>query len=128
QLAQAFQAQSIPMVAALLGGRPLTLFSGAIPEDQVRQVVEQLLVAAEQNGITGTVPAGDAPEPEEESAAPLPPHHAEALAALDAGDLATAKEEYGKALAQNPGDDEASVGLSRIKLLERLAGKDPDSV
>src|SRR6478609_6704798 len=40
QLSQAFQAQSIPTVAAIVGGRPVQLFVGAIPEQEVRQVFD----------------------------------------------------------------------------------------
>src|SRR5690606_5995226 len=87
QLQQAFRAQSIPMVVALLQGQPVPMFTGAVPEEQVRQVFDQLLQLAAQNGVTGTVQpdaAEDVPaEPEEQ---PLPPLHAEAYAAIEAGD------------------------------------------
>ena len=43
QLAQAFRAQSIPLVVALVGGQPVPLFTGAVPEEQVREVFAQLL-------------------------------------------------------------------------------------
>ncbi len=54
QLVQAFQAQSAPAVAGIVSGRPVQLFTGALPEDQVRDVVAQLLELAAQNGVTGT--------------------------------------------------------------------------
>jgi len=38
QLAQGFRAQSIPMVVALVAGQPVPLFTGAVPEEQVREV------------------------------------------------------------------------------------------
>ena len=53
QIAQAFQAQSVPTVVAVLAGQPLPLFQGAYPRDQVRAVLDQVLAAAEANGITG---------------------------------------------------------------------------
>src|SRR5690606_15720396 len=56
-LAQAFQAQSIPTVVALVAGRPVPLFQGAVPEQQVREVFQQLLQLAAQNGVTGTATA-----------------------------------------------------------------------
>ncbi|WP_105566430.1 tetratricopeptide repeat protein [Microbacterium halophytorum] len=125
QLQRAFQAQSIPMVVALLAGQPAPLFNGAIPEEQVRQVLDQLLQIAAQNGITGTVEAGDAPEadaePEEK---PLPPLHAEAFAAIEAGDYARAAEAYEKALKENPRDDEAQAGLGQVRLLGRVQDVD----
>src|ERR1700733_12460742 len=37
RLAQAFQAQSIPMVVAIIGGQIVDAFSGAMPEAQVKQ-------------------------------------------------------------------------------------------
>ncbi len=46
QISQAFRAQSIPMVVALLAGQPVPLFTGAVPEQQVRDVFAQLLQLA----------------------------------------------------------------------------------
>jgi putative thioredoxin len=43
QLQQAFRAQSIPMVVALVAGQPVPMFTGAVPEQQVREVFAQLL-------------------------------------------------------------------------------------
>ena len=132
QLAQAFQAQSIPTVAALVGGRPIALFVGALPEDQVLEVFEQLLILAEQNGVTQVVAvdaadsdpaqAGPAGEPVEE---PLPPHHAEAYAAIEQGDYATAIAEYKTAIAQDPRDSLAVAGLAQVQLLVRLQDVTP---
>lgn len=53
QLAQGFRAQSIPMVVALVAGQPVPLFTGAVPEQQVREVFGQLLQLAAQQGVTG---------------------------------------------------------------------------
>ncbi|TAJ47158.1 MAG: tetratricopeptide repeat protein [Herbiconiux sp.] len=131
QLAQAFQAQSVPTVAALVGGRPVSLFQGSYPEEEVRAVVEQVLQLAAQNGVTGTVtvegagPDAAATEPVEE---PLPPHHAEAYDAIARGDYATAIAEYQTAIAQNPRDDLAVAGLAQVKLLARLDGKTLDDI
>ncbi|WP_065962029.1 tetratricopeptide repeat protein [Curtobacterium sp. UCD-KPL2560] len=135
QLVQAFQAQSIPTVAAVIGGRPLGLFVGALPEAQVRDVFEQVVAAAEQNGVTGRVrvdgqsaveggaePQGDA-EPE-----PLPPHHQAAYDAIERGDYAAAVQEYKTAIAQDPNDQMAVAGLAQVSLLDRLAGRSADEV
>jgi putative thioredoxin len=122
QLQQAFRAQSIPMVVALVGGQPVPLFTGAVPEEQVRQVFDQLLQLAAQNGVTGTVPVeGGAAQPEEP---PLPPLHAEAYTAIEAGDYPRAIAAYEKALKENPRDDEARAGLAQVSLLERVKGAD----
>lgn len=130
QLAQAFGAESLPTVAAVLGGRPVALFVGALPEEQVREVFDQLLALAAQNGITGSVAVDGAPaeqgaEPVEE---PLPPHHAEAYEAIERGDYEGAIREYKTAIAQNPNDTLAVAGLAQVSLIARLAGKTLDSV
>ncbi|SDZ28810.1 tetratricopeptide repeat protein [Herbiconiux ginsengi] len=131
QLAQAFQAQSVPTVAALVGGRPVSLFQGNYPEQEVRAVVEQVLQLAAQNGVTGTVTVEGADaeatsaEPVEE---PLPPHHAEAYEAISQGDYATAITEYQTAIAQNPRDALAVAGLAQVKLLQRLQDKSLDEI
>ncbi|GAA5030007.1 tetratricopeptide repeat protein [Microbacterium fluvii] len=125
QLAQSFRAQSIPLVVALLAGQPVPMFTGAVPEQQVRDVFAQLLEVAAQNGITGTVPVGDAaPADDAEAPAPLPPLHAEAFAAIEAGDYAAAVTAYEKALVENPRDEEARAGLGQVRMLERVQGLD----
>ncbi|MCI0155260.1 tetratricopeptide repeat protein [Leifsonia shinshuensis] len=134
QLVQAFQAQSVPVVAGIVAGRPVQLFAGAIPEDQVRDVVAQLLELAAQNGVTGTAkvdaatgeaPEGEAAEPEPE---PLPPLHAEAYEAIDRGDYPAAIAAYKTAIAQDPRDTMAIAGLAQVSLLDRLAGRTIDEI
>ncbi|WP_435744584.1 tetratricopeptide repeat protein [Microbacterium sp. PMB16] len=125
QLAQSFRAQSIPMVVALIAGQPVPMFTGAVPEQQVREVFAQLLQVAAQNGVTGSLSVGDAPAesaPEEEP--PLPPLHAEAFAAIEVGDYAAAIRAYEKALAENPRDEDAIAGLGQVRLLDRVQGLD----
>ena len=129
QLAQSFRAQSIPMVVALIAGQPVPMFTGAVPEEQVRQVIDQLLQVAAQNGVTGSVAgaatdpegAGEGEEPQEPS---LPPLHAEAFAAIEAGDYSAAITAYEKALAENPRDEDARAGLGQVRLLDRVQGLD----
>ncbi|WP_404311260.1 tetratricopeptide repeat protein [Agrococcus terreus] len=128
QLVQAFQAQSIPTVAAVIGGRPAPLFTGAIPEEQVREVLEQVLAFAEQQGITGRVPVEGAEAPAEPEPEPVPPLHQEAYDALEAGDLPSAIAAFEKAIAQNPRDAEAIAGLAQVRLLARLQGRGADEV
>jgi putative thioredoxin len=131
QLAQSFRAQSIPMVVALIAGQPVPMFTGAVPEEQVRQVFDQLLQVAAQNGVTGSV-AGAAADSEETGSdeageseeAPLPPLHAAAFAAIEAGDFPAAITAYEKALAENPRDEDARAGLGQVRLLDRVQGLD----
>jgi len=131
QLSQAFQAQSIPMVVAVVGGRPVPMFNGAIPESQVRDVIEQLLQLAEQNGVAGraiVADGADAAAPAEPVEPPLPPLHAEAYEAIERADYPSAIAAYEKAIAQNPNDDMAVAGLAQVRLLHRLSGKTLDEI
>lgn len=133
QLAQAFQAQSIPMVLAIIGGRPAPLFTGAIPEAQLREALGSVLDAAAQMGITGAVGPLPSPDGAQETAAdtgdlaadeqtepPLSPTQQEAYAAIEAGDLDAAVAAYERALVQRPGDEESAAGLANVRLMQRL--------
>jgi putative thioredoxin len=126
QLTEAFQAQSIPAVAAVIGGRPVQLFVGALPEAQVRDVLEQVLELAAQNGVTGTAVVEGAPaadgEPVEPEPEPLPPHHQDAYDAIDRGDYEAAIAAYTTAIAQDPRDQLAVAGLAQVSLIARLQG------
>ncbi|KJL31881.1 tetratricopeptide repeat protein [Microbacterium azadirachtae] len=127
QLAQGFRAQSIPMVVALVAGQPVPLFTGAVPEEQVREVFAQLLQLAAQHGVTGTIPVGEGAEqgePAEPVEQPLPPLHQAAFDAIERGDFAEAIEAYEKALAENPRDEEARSGLGQVQLLFRTQDLD----
>ncbi|MFF0988287.1 co-chaperone YbbN [Kocuria nitroreducens] len=124
EIAQMFQAQSVPTVVALLGGRPVPLFNSTVPPEQVTQLLDELLALAEQNGIAGTVePARADDEPE-----PLPPLHQEAVDALEVGDVDAAEAAYRKAIAENPGDREAKLALTQVHLLQRVLPLDAGTV
>lgn len=128
QVAQAFGAQSVPAVVAVLAGQPVPLFQGAPAQAQVRQVLDQVLAAAQANGLTATVPAGaagEAPdEPAEPEEPPLPPLHQAAYDALVQGDTAAARASYEQALKENPRDAMARAGLAQVGLLERTSSAD----
>jgi len=126
QVAAAFQAQSVPTVIALLGGQPVPLFQGAYPREQVRAVLDQLLAAAEANGVTGRVSGGPTPAPEPEPA--LPPLHQAAYDAIERDDLPAARAAYEQALRENPRDAMARAGLAQVGLMERTAQADPRAV
>ena len=129
RIAQAFQAQSIPMVVALIKGQPVPMFTGAVPEAQARQVIDELLKVAAQNGVSGTVDTGapddaePAAEPEEP---PLPPLHAAAAAAFEAGDYDAAVQAFTQALNENPADADAKAGLAQAQLFGRVAAVPAD--
>lgn len=135
QLVQAFQAQSIPTVVAVVAGQPVPLFAGAQPDEVITQVFDQLLELGAQHGVTGRVQedgaaeagdAGDTPaEPTEE---PLPPLHQEAYDAIERGDFEAAASAYRTAIAQDPRDSLAVAGLAQANLLWRLQGKSLDAI
>jgi len=129
QIAQAFGAQSVPAVVAVLAGQPVPLFQGAPAVAQVRQVLDQVLAAAEANGLTAPVPAGEvSDEPDEPDEPPLPPLHQAAYDALVEGDMGAARSSYEQALTENPRDAMARAGLAQVGLLERTATVDPSTV
>jgi len=126
QLTQAFQAQSIPTVAAVIGGQPVALFNGVIAEDQVRLVLERVLELAAEHGVVGTAVApegADAATPVAPPEPELPPHHVEAYEAIERGDYDAAIAIYKTALARDPRDNLSVAGLAQVGLLARLKGK-----
>jgi putative thioredoxin len=141
RLGQLFQAQSIPMVVAVVKGQPVPLFQGALDEQQVRAYLDELLRVAQANGVAGTLPpaqpavaeGGEAEQgatdsagagPEGVPAQPLPPLHAEAYQAIERGDLEAAAAAYQKALAQSPADGDAEIGLAQVNLMRRTEDVD----
>ncbi|BAG29338.1 hypothetical protein KRH_09910 [Kocuria rhizophila DC2201] len=123
QIAQAFQAQTVPTMVALLGGRVVPLVNSTVPEQQVRELLTELVALAQQNGVTGTAEPTSQAEP-----APLPPLHQEALEKLEAGDLDGAEASYNRALAENPGDHDAKLALAQVHLLQRVSAMDATAV
>ncbi len=123
-LAQAFQVQSIPTAVALVGGRPVPLFQGPVPEEQVREIFGQLGQLAEQQGVMGRVSAPDAGAevPAEPTEPVIPAAHLAAVEAAERGDYATAVAEWEGVLAKAPADAEARAALVQVKLLQRLEG------
>ena len=121
-LSQAFQVQSVPATLGLVAGQPVPLFAGAQTAEQVRVYIDELLKLAAEHGVTGR--AAMAAPAEAEVEAELPPLHQEAFDAIERDDLDAASAAYAKALAQNPADGEASIGLAQVKLMQRTAGVD----
>ena len=126
EVAQALQAQAVPTVVALIAGQPVPMFQGAVPQEQLHSVIDQLLEVAAANGVNGTIAvdgsagAGTAEaEPEETEV------ERAAREAIEAGDFAAAEEVYTHAIAQNPGDDDLKVARNQVRLMARLDGQDP---
>jgi putative thioredoxin len=125
RLAQAFQAQSIPMVVAIIGGQMVDAFAGAMPEAQVKQWLTQVLAVAEQLGVR--TPADDGAEPGED-ADDLPPALSAARDAMETGDLDAAARALEKALADAPADPLAKSWLAQVNLMRRVSSYDPMTV
>jgi putative thioredoxin len=124
RLAALIQVQALPTVMAVLGQSPMQLFQGALPEAQVRQVIEELLKVATANGISGRMaPRQPGPEVADEDGVWL--RYPEAMDALERGDLDAAEAGYTEALSKHPGDPEAEQGLAQVRLLRRVSGADP---
>ena len=122
QIAAAFQVQSIPSVFAVLGGQPLPLFQGALPEPQVRAYIDELLRVAGENGVTGTV--ASAPQTEAPTEEPIEdrvdPRFTAAFDAIEAGDWSAAANAYRAVLAATPSDADAAAGVAGCELQLRL--------
>lgn len=127
ELVKALQVEGIPTVLALIAGQPVPLFKGIPAEQEVRSILDQVLGFAKENGVTGQVDPGPAPDAEGDQAEPaLPPLHQEAFDALSRNDLPGAKAAYQRALAEAPADADAAAGLAQVELLERVYALDAD--
>jgi thioredoxin len=142
QLSAALQVQSIPMVVAVVAGQVVDGFLGAMPEQQVRQWLGQVMQVADQLGLGGAGPAegsgqageggGDEPAgmPGQDAFAGAAPNavFAEAQQAMERGDLDAAATAFEKILAANPADPLATMGLGQVALIRRVEGYDQAAV
>ena len=118
-LAQGLRVQGIPAVKAVWQGQLVAEFSGAIPEEQARQFVTELVRAtsggavpgAEQDGVEAEDPRLDAAE-----------------AALESGDLAAAEAAYQAILDEEPDHPEAGLALRQVQLFRRADEAGPDAL
>ncbi len=126
-IAQAMQIPSVPLVVAVLDGRPAPLFQDVLPLEELRAALTQVMQQLTVNGVAGrhqprhAAPAeGD--ETDDEPA--FDPRYAAAQEALGAGDVDGAVAEYQRLVDANPADTEAAAGLAMAKLLQRTQGVD----
>ncbi|WP_141277961.1 tetratricopeptide repeat protein [Pseudonocardia hydrocarbonoxydans] len=128
RIAQAFGAQSIPMVVAVVGGQPVDAFNGALPESQVREWISSLLDALRERmpaiAEAEAAARGGAPEPEE----PDDPRFTAAEDALEQGDYAAAEAAYRDILNVEPANEQAAAALAQVRFLARSEAVDPDAV
>jgi len=134
RLGQAFQVQSIPSLFAVVAGQPIPLFQGAVPEAQIRQVLDELLKVAAENGVSGRVDTGHTGHTEVEAdggadevaAAPIHTELDDAADAIERNDLAAAEAAYRALLARVPSDLDARAGLATVSLMQRTGGVNAD--
>jgi putative thioredoxin len=91
-LLQAVRSQGIPTVVAFRDGQPASMFIGAYPENEVNRFVDELLPTETELEV-------DEAQDQETD-----------------GDLEGAEDGYRDALAKEPGNREASLGLARIMI------------
>ena len=118
QLSSAAQVQSIPTVMVVWQGQVIPGFTGALPEAQVRDFLNQVVALA-----------GDLPPKQEEEIEPeLDPALEAADLAMQQNDLSAAAAAYEQLLQERPGDIDALRGLAQVDLLRRTEGHDLASV
>jgi putative thioredoxin len=131
---QGLRIQSVPTVVAVVQGQLVPLFQGALPESQVRQVIEQVVQMA-----GGTLPAEDlmaeakaaAAEGRHEEAAELlralvaeQPDNAEAIGLLGRSLIALGREEEAAALVSAlPANVESHAEVQGVKAALEVAAK-----
>ena len=124
-IAQAMQIPSVPLVVAVLEGRPAPLFQDVLPIDEMRAALNQVMQQLTAQGVAGRhQPRATAGAPEGDEEAAADPRYAAAQEALGAGDIDRAVEEYQKLVDANPADAEAAAGLAMAKVLQRTQGVD----
>jgi len=116
QLSAAAQVQSIPTVMVVWQGKVIPGFQGALPKEQVRLFLDEVMALAAQ------LPGGAGP------AATADPEVVAAENLMLAGDLTGAGDAYRQVLADRPGSLEAAAGLARVQLMERAQGLDAVAV
>jgi putative thioredoxin len=99
EIAQQLRIKNLPTVYAFLGGQPVTGFTGAQPESQVKLLVEQLLGEAVGADLADALD--------------------QAKVAAERGDTRTAQRLFEAVLDEDPASAEALGGLARCYLAER---------
>lgn len=130
EVAQAMQAQSIPLVVAVLEGRPAPLFQDVLPIEELRLALTQVMQGLATQGMTARHQplGGAATVAEDVEGEPLSdPRYAAAEDALARNDVDGAVTEYQKLVDANPADAEAAAGLAMATVLQRTQHVDLDA-
>ena len=118
-LAQGLRVQGIPAVKAVWQGQLIAEFNGAIPEQDARQFIAELVQATTGGAVPGDVEA--APEVED-------PRLDAAEAALERGDLAAAEAAYQAILDEEPDHPDAGIALRQVQVFRRAEEAGPDAL
>jgi putative thioredoxin len=119
-LAQGLRVQGIPAVKAVWQGQLVAEFTGAIPEEQARQFVTELVQLTTGGGV---------PEPDGGPGLELDdPRLDAAEAAIERGDLAAAEAAYQAILAEDPDHPDAALALRQVQLFRRAEQAGPDAL
>jgi putative thioredoxin len=122
-LAQGLRVQGIPAVKAVWQGQLVAEFTGAIPEQQARQFVTELVAATTGGAVPGAEGEGEGEAEEAED-----PRLDAAEAALDRGDLAAAEAAYTDILDSEPDHPVAGLALRQVQLFRRAEEAGPDAL
>lgn len=128
RLSQMFQVQSIPAVFAVIGESAGPLFQGAVPEAELRQVIEEVLRIAAEQGVSGSINSEIQNETSVVEEEKIDPRLEAAFNSIEKGDFVSATNAYKEMLNQNPADQVAQAGLAQVGLLERASKLNPDEV
>jgi putative thioredoxin len=120
-LAQGLRVQGIPAVKAVWQGQLVAEFNGAIPEEQARQFITELV-----NATTGGAVPGAPADIVEEVA--VDPRLDVAEEALERGDLAAAEAAYRAILDAEPDHPEAGLALRQVQLFRRAEEAGPSAL
>jgi thioredoxin len=143
QLSSALQVQSIPMVVAVVAGQVADGFLGALPEQDVRAWLGQVMQVAERLGLAPAAPDGQngaAAQPDAPVGPGVPggpgdprdpamsdPAFGDAQQAMERGDLEGAAEAFEKVLTNTPGHPVATMGLRQVELMRRVGDYDQEA-
>jgi putative thioredoxin len=118
-LAQGLRVQGIPAVKAVWQGQLVAEFTGAIPEEQAREFVTELVRATTGGAVPGA---------EQEGAEVDDPRLDAAEAALERGDLAAAEAAYQAIVDAEPDHPVAGLALRQVQLFRRADEAGPDAL
>ncbi|MDY6811736.1 MAG: tetratricopeptide repeat protein [Actinomycetota bacterium] len=117
RIAQAFRAQSIPMVVAIAQGQPVAAFNGVRSEAEISQWVGEILSQL-ADVLPGAAPADAEPEQDD-------PRMVAAEEKLNGGDFAGALADYRAIAEAEPQNVEAASAARNLEFVLRAQAHDP---